>query len=106
MRSSESRKNGKPAKGKTVFPVWRYLFALLFAVAVFLYVRQHHFIWQLGYEVAGLEETRDRLIVENKRLSVKLKRLESLLRIEKIAGEKLGMRYPDDKQFMLVDRAE
>ncbi|MFQ5656693.1 MAG: septum formation initiator family protein, partial [Candidatus Methylomirabilales bacterium] len=71
-------------------------------LALLFYVWQHIQVVRLSYEIEGLREARVTLVQEGKALKVKLSRLRSLKRVEKLARRKLGMVNPAPGQVIFL----
>lgn len=71
-------------------------------LALLFYVWQHIQVVRLGYQIEGLREERATMIQEGKALNVKLSRLRSLKRVEKLARRKLGMVNPTPGQIIFL----
>jgi cell division protein FtsL len=78
---------------------WIYVCAGIFTV---IWLTTH--VVKLEYELGQLSKKKLELLEENQNLSAERARLYSASNIEKIAVKKLGMTYPDRKNFFFVKR--
>lgn len=81
--------------------IWR--FCIGFALIVFsvlFYIGIHVQVMELGYKINSLQKIHDQLVSENKTMSVEVSFLKSPERLEKIAIEQLGLKVPEEKQFV------
>jgi len=85
---------------------WRFsrliVVALLFMVALLLYVWVRISITNVDYRIAGEMHRREALLEENRKLKIEIATLKSPSRIESIARAKLGMRYPERDQVIFL----
>jgi len=79
----------------STFNVILVLFGL--AAAVVLYISNVIAVTQLAAEVNALEKRYQTVLNSNELLRAELNRKSSLERIGKIAGEELGLRYPQEQ---------
>lgn len=79
------------------------LVAALVAGAV-LYAWPHFAARQTGSRAVELQRERERLLEENRKLRLEKASLEDLRRVERIAGEKLGLTAPDAEHVVVVER--
>jgi len=76
--------------------------ALLFMATALMYVWFRVSITNIDYQIAGEMNRRDALLEENRKLKVEVATLKSPGRIEAIARDKLGMRYPERDQVIFL----
>ncbi|TFG93752.1 MAG: cell division protein FtsL [Syntrophobacterales bacterium] len=76
--------------------------ALLFMVTALIYVWFRISITNIDYRIAGEMHRGDTLLEENRKLKVEIATLKSPRRIESIARDKLGMRYPERDQVIFL----
>jgi cell division protein FtsL len=79
------------------------LVAALVAGAV-LYAWPHFAARQTGSRAVELQRERERLLEENRKLRLEKASLEDLRRVERIAGEKLGLEAPDAEHVVVIER--
>jgi cell division protein FtsL len=76
--------------------------ALLFMATALLYVWFRIGITNIDYRIAEEMHRRDTLLEENRKLKIEIATLKSPSRIEAIARDKLGMRYPERDQVIFL----
>lgn len=81
-----------------------FIFSLLIAVTVFVYLSSRLMVVDLGYEISGLNKARAEETERNKRLKFELMSLKSPQRLEKIARDELGLDYPRANQIVRIKR--
>lgn len=87
--------------------MWRLVLSMVVAAApMAVYVLQQNESLKLSYEVNALRAERERLLTEERVLSVEKNRLESLARIERWALEECGLVLPDDGIVVVVPELE
>ncbi len=87
--------------------LWRLVLSMVVAAApMAVYVLQQNENLKLSYEVNALRAERERLLTEERVLSVEKTRLESLARIERWAFEERGLVLPDDGIVVVVPEPE
>lgn len=85
----------------------RQLMVVVVTVAAFLtcsigYVWSNFERTQLGYNIIQLKNEETRLLNVNRQLRVELAVLKSTERLENVAVEKLGMRFPASSQIVVL----
>jgi cell division protein FtsL len=71
-----------------------------------LYAWPHFELRQLGLERQQMQQDRERLIEENRKLRLEKATLENLRRIETIAVRDLGLRPPRPQQLLVVEKPD
>jgi cell division protein FtsL len=71
-----------------------------------LYAWPHFELRQLGLERQMMQQDRERLIEENRKLRLEKATLENLRRIETIAVRDLGLRPPQPDQLLVVEKPD
>ncbi len=71
-----------------------------------LYAWPHFELRQLGLERQQMQQDRERLIEENRKLRLEKATLENLRRIETIAVRDLGLRPPQPQQLLVVEKPD
>jgi cell division protein FtsL len=69
-----------------------------------LYAWPHFELRQLGLERQRMQQVRERLIEQNRKLRLERATLENLRRIETIAVRDLGLRPPDPERLVVVEK--
>ena len=79
------------------------LVAALVAGAV-LYAWPHFAARQTGTRAVELQRERERLVAEHRKLKLEKASLEDLRRIERIAGDQLGLQAPEAERVVVIER--
>lgn len=78
------------------------LCVIIFVTGVIFYIYPQMAIVDMAYELELKKAEENRLIKKNRFLKVELASLKRLDRIERIAGDKLGLIPPDDEQVVYI----
>ena len=99
--------SGLPQKKRARFRIKGLLLYLghtvLIVSLIFLYLWQHLRVKEIGYELGKKEKERKTLMARNRELEIKVSRLRSLGRIEKIARSRLGLKSSKKNEIILLD---
>jgi cell division protein FtsL len=77
-------------------------FFLWFLLSGFAYVWCRVQVVQLGYLLSDAHRQHAQLLNDNKKLQLELARLKAPERVERIAIQKLGLRYPTKDQIVVL----
>jgi cell division protein FtsL len=80
------------------------LLSVTILLPVLAYVWQNVEWIQIGYRIEKLKSQRDRLVEARHRLELETASLESLVRIERVSVDQLGLTPPPDDMVVLMDR--
>ena len=87
--------------------LWRVVLSMVVAAApMAVYVLQQNESLKLSYEINALRAEREKLLTEERRLSVEKTRLESLARVERWALEEHGLVLPDGEIVVVISGTE
>jgi cell division protein FtsL len=84
--------------------LWRFCLGLAFVVlAGVMCVWIHVQVVKIGYEINALERMKQGLVANNEALRVDINLLKSPERLEKVATETLGLKLPEERQFIYLE---
>lgn len=93
--ASRPRTVGRPAESLLLCG----LILLLIAVSIGL-IAQYSQVVALNYQIQQVDRQVAQLHKENERLTLDVRRMSSLERLESIAVHELGLQYPEQKQWL------
>lgn len=106
---TQPKRKTQPASQNTPFLLRFFLILIVVAVCVSLiltYIWQRVYVTNLVTEIQELQTIEEQLRIENQTLKIKMIELSSRQRIEKIATEKLNMRYLDLNTELIVKEVD
>lgn len=98
-QATKARPGKRPLAGRLVRRVVAGILVVALALVV---VYRYSLISEVNMGIREQTRTRDSLLDEQRHLKITISELSSLGRIEKVAIEELGMRYPSTKQVKYV----
>lgn|SRR5690625_2661499 len=84
--------------------VWISLTAFVILSLGLTYVGQRVHVMNLGYELAALEQRLEEAAREQEFLMLSMAQARSLDRVEQLAIAELGMKRPNDRQYVVLER--
>ncbi len=69
-------------------------------------ISQYSQVVAVNYQIQQTSKELDALQEERQHLQIEVKRLSSLERIEAIAKNELGLQYPENRQWLLISSVE
>jgi len=93
-------------RSRSFFLIGLTLLVLLFMGASIFYINTHVEVVEIGYDINQAMAQKQKLIEQNKRLSLKIARLKSPTRIEEEAKNQLKLISPAPEQFVYLSSIE
>ncbi|MBI5599852.1 MAG: cell division protein FtsL [Deltaproteobacteria bacterium] len=100
LRGQDVRARRDP--GDAGFLYLAFASVIVMGAVVFVCLWSRLTVVNLGYEISRLNETRAQALETNKRFRLELMGLKSPGRLEKIAAEEFGLRYPSPEQIVHI----